>query len=451
MSDELSRLYVELSECPWVLQRELHRWDKGSKHVRVQMLKAFLTRNRNKTGPQLEKEFGNGASLFLTRVSSWLRLNYLLGFAVGLQLEVVAVFVAASSGHRFLTEFLEVGGIITVLEILQVEERIKEDDKMKALSLLLAIANSGRHYKELICEHSGVKVIVECLIKSQDETFQEEARILLLNLGRGNPRFQVHVAEMVLSLLSCSNNGAQRTGAQCTRTFMLSLPPGFDYVAACVPMLRSRDLQVQYEAAELLKNLSKYAYLHEALVRQLLGVLAVPIPEDLIQQAQQEARSISEGRPVEHDSEARSLLRQHGSVCKTLGVLSVDDETMCHLVISNGAVAYIARCLTYTDYECIQYASSALALLIRQSPEAEKLVEELITDTLVDSIKADSLRFYRELEPDVVDTIKIRCSQMIQAHEQQAEDDKSREADLRAAIQQVEDTHEDGEPTQDEV
>jgi hypothetical protein len=34
--------------------------------------------------------------------------------------------VAASSGHRFLTEFLEVGGIITVLEILQVTPRCVE-------------------------------------------------------------------------------------------------------------------------------------------------------------------------------------------------------------------------------------------------------------------------------------------------------------------------------------
>merc|ERR1711998_458330 len=144
---------AELSQSPWVLQRELHRWDKGSKHVRVQMLKAFLARNRHKTGPQLEKEFGNGASLFLTRISSWLRLNYLLGFAVGLQLEAVGVFVSASSGNRYLTEFLEVGGIITVLEILQVAER---------------------HYKELICEHSGVKVAVQGLSKSNDEAFQEE-------------------------------------------------------------------------------------------------------------------------------------------------------------------------------------------------------------------------------------------------------------------------------------
>lgn len=427
MNDELGRLYQELSQTPWVLQRELHRWDKGSKHVRVAMLKAFLTRNRHKTGPQLEKEFGNGASLFLTRISSWLRLNYLLGFAVGIQLEAIAVFVAASSGHRFLTEFLEVGGIITVLEVLQVEERMKEEDKLKALSLLLAIGNSGRHYKELICEHSGVKVVVECLINSKNDSFQEEARILLLNLGRGNPRFQVHVAEMVLSLLSSNNTGAQRTGAQCTRTFMQTLPPGFDYVSSCIPMLKSSDLQVQYEAMELLKNLLKYSYLHEALVSNLLGVLTYEIPREVTEKAMAESKAISEGRPIPADSEARSTLRQYGSACKALGALAVEEEAMCAMVVSHGAIAYIARCLTYGDYEVIQYASSALATLILESPEAEKLLEELITEQLVDSLKDDSLRFYRELEPDVVETIKVRCGQMIAAHEEAEEEAEEEE------------------------
>jgi len=447
MNDELHRLYVELSQSPWVLQRELQRWDKGSKHVRVQMLKAFLARNRHKTGPQLEKEFSNGASLFLTRVSSWLRLNYLLGFAVALQLEVIAVFAAASSGHRFLTEFLEVGGIITVLEILQVEERINDDDKLKALSLLLAIAGAGRHYKELICEHSGVKVAVECLIGSQDEGFQEEARILLLNLGRGNPRFQVHVAEMVLSLLSSGSSGAQRMGAQCTRTFMLTLPPGFDYVAAVIPMLRSGDLQVQYEAAELFSALAKYSYLQETVVSELVGVLAVPIPADYIAQAQAESKSISEGIPIEGESEARTLFRQHGSVCKSLGALAMSNSEMCALVVAHGAVAYISRCLTLGDYECIQYASSALASLITESPEAERLLDEIITESLVDSMKHDSLRFYRELEPDVVDTIALRCSQMIQAHEDNMPEVKKAGADVPRSNQAEEELAEADIPT----
>ncbi len=37
---------------------------------------------------------------------------------LSLQLQVISVFLSAASGHRFIVEFLEVGGALTVLEIL---------------------------------------------------------------------------------------------------------------------------------------------------------------------------------------------------------------------------------------------------------------------------------------------------------------------------------------------
>ena len=56
-----------------------------------------------------ENETGNGASLFLGRISAWLRLTYLVGFAIATQLRALAIFVRASSGTDFLHEFLEGG------------------------------------------------------------------------------------------------------------------------------------------------------------------------------------------------------------------------------------------------------------------------------------------------------------------------------------------------------
>ena len=55
----------------------------------------------NATGPQLERELNNGASLLLTRVSAWLRLTYLLGYDLALQLRAIGVFVSAASGNRY--------------------------------------------------------------------------------------------------------------------------------------------------------------------------------------------------------------------------------------------------------------------------------------------------------------------------------------------------------------
>lgn len=51
-------------------------WDQGNRIIRERILTEFIKNNKFKTGPQLEKELNNGASLFLTRITAWLRLTY---------------------------------------------------------------------------------------------------------------------------------------------------------------------------------------------------------------------------------------------------------------------------------------------------------------------------------------------------------------------------------------
>ena len=53
-----------------------------------------------------------------------------------------------------MAEFLEVGGVLTLLEIIGLKQA-KEEDKSIALKNLHYIANAGRKYKELICESYG--------------------------------------------------------------------------------------------------------------------------------------------------------------------------------------------------------------------------------------------------------------------------------------------------------
>lgn len=54
----------------------LKTWDGGSKVVRKRILDDFIGQNQNKTGPELDAEFAQAASLFLTRLTAWLRLTY---------------------------------------------------------------------------------------------------------------------------------------------------------------------------------------------------------------------------------------------------------------------------------------------------------------------------------------------------------------------------------------
>ena len=234
----------------------LREWDQGKKEARIKILRTFVARNQHKTGPELEMEYGNGASLFLTRVTAWLRLTYLVGVEVSLQLQAIHIFVSAASGHRFLTEFLEVGGVLTVLEILNLRQ-LFEEDVVEALQILHTVANTGRSYKELVCEMDGVNQVLCCLQKSRSEVLCEACRLLLITLGRGNPMYAPSLVQSLLAGLTSTNSKAQRIAAQTLRTLVeeraTAVTVDLSWATPTLGMMRTRDLQTQFEAFELVK------------------------------------------------------------------------------------------------------------------------------------------------------------------------------------------------------
>uniref|UniRef100_A0A452VIY2 Uncharacterized protein n=1 Tax=Ursus maritimus TaxID=29073 RepID=A0A452VIY2_URSMA len=54
----------------------LQDWDNAGKVARSHILDNFIKTNQGKTSPELEQEFSQGASLFLARLTTWLRLMY---------------------------------------------------------------------------------------------------------------------------------------------------------------------------------------------------------------------------------------------------------------------------------------------------------------------------------------------------------------------------------------
>jgi hypothetical protein len=60
-----------ISKC----MKLLKEWDKGSVPVRKKILRDFIDKHQNTTGPDIEEELAHSASLFLTRITSWLRLS----------------------------------------------------------------------------------------------------------------------------------------------------------------------------------------------------------------------------------------------------------------------------------------------------------------------------------------------------------------------------------------
>lgn len=55
---------------------------------------------------------------------------------------------------QYLGEFVDHGGVVTLLEVLT-QPQSNEETKAEALCLLLVISDAGRKYKELICQSCG--------------------------------------------------------------------------------------------------------------------------------------------------------------------------------------------------------------------------------------------------------------------------------------------------------
>ncbi|XP_021106411.1 uncharacterized protein C1orf228 homolog isoform X4 [Heterocephalus glaber] len=268
----------------------LQEWDNAGKVARGHILDNFVETNQGKTGPELEHEFSQGASLFLVRLTTYLRITYMTGLGLEKLLRSIGIFLSAVSSNRYLIEFLEVGGVLTLLEILGLE-KIKEEDKKESIKLLQFIANSGRKYKELICESYGVRSIAEFLAKSKSEETQEEVQILLDSLVHGNPKYQNQVYKGLIALLPCTSPKAQQLALQTLRTAQLIVGTTHPSIVDCVlKVLGTMHLEVQYEAIELIKVLVDY----DVRLPLLKGLVALLIPS-VKDASQQHAKILTAG------------------------------------------------------------------------------------------------------------------------------------------------------------
>ncbi|CAJ1060366.1 armadillo-like helical domain containing protein 1 [Xyrichtys novacula] len=259
----------------------LREWDRGDTKARGRMLNTFLSQNTGKTFYELELGFAQVASLFLARVTTWMRLTYMFGTFLGLQLKAVGVFLSASSHDQYLKEFVEDGGVLTLLEILD-HSKSKEEDKTEALCLLLTVSKSGRKYKEFICDSNGVKAIAESLATSNTDDSQKTARALLESLSHGNPKYQNQIYKSLIGLMTCTSPKAQHMVLYTLHTVQSNMKTAHQsIVEPLLNMLRSLHLEVQDAALNLILLLKSYD-VRPALLNALV-VLLRPSKEEIQQ------------------------------------------------------------------------------------------------------------------------------------------------------------------------
>ncbi|KAI8922132.1 armadillo-type protein [Powellomyces hirtus] len=411
-----------LPSCPTSYFMQLSRtWDRGNRPIREKILQEFVKHNRNKTGPQLEREFSNGASLFLTRLSAYLRLSYLLGHSLALQMQAINIFISASSGHRFLAEFLEVGGVLTVLEILGLAQ-VKEPDKAEALRILLSVAQAGRRYKEFICESYGVRAVADCLGRSRSEITQDYARNLLHQLGVGNPKFLMQVYKSLLSLLT--SQGPSPTSQQMAGQALRMLLPSIQavhpsIVEATVALLKNPHIQIQYEGYEILRELSTRAALQDVIITQLITILKTSIedvqedlPEDRRRRGKADAKSNIPNqwgglvKSDESKAQSEAILAgymQQAYSAKLLGAIAATNrelaEKMIDAQIVSGLLSVIAN-VGHADSQ--HYAASALLFLVGNFEYVATALREHMGQNFFDLLQDKPDTFYKELNREQV-------------------------------------------------
>ncbi|XP_021529000.2 armadillo-like helical domain containing protein 1 isoform X1 [Aotus nancymaae] len=378
----------------------LQEWDNAGKVARGHILDKFIETNQGKTAPELEQEFSQGASLFLIRLTTWLRITYMTGCCLEKLLKSIGIFLSAVSSNRYLREFLEVGGVLTLLEILGLE-KIMEEAKKESVKLLQVIANSGRKYKELICESYGVRSTAEFLAKSQSEETQEEVQALLDSLVHGNPKYQNQVYKGLIALLPCTSPKAQQLSLQTLRTAQPIIGTTHPSIVDCVlKVLGTMHLEVQYEAIELIKDLVGYD-VRQALLKGLVALLIPSVKETSKLQAK-----ILNDPSVLQLTPSLPMFLQQAAAAKAIGVLVRNDISIAEELLYLRVVHCLMAAMGNTDHSNSQrLASLTLEYFVQMFPMVAEQVRRCMGEELyqlflsnaedlymkIDSIQADIL------------------------------------------------------------
>ncbi|KAM9109029.1 armadillo-like helical domain containing protein 1 isoform 5-T7 [Megaptera novaeangliae] len=390
----------------------LQDWDNAGKVARSHILINFIETNQGKTAPELEQEFSQGASLFLVRLTTWLRLTYMTGSRLDKLLRSIGIFLSAVSSNRYLVEFLEVGGALTLLEILALK-KIEEEDKKESIKLLQVIANSGRKYKELICESYGVRSIAEFLAKSKSEETQEEVQILLDSLIHSNPKYQNQVYKGLIALLPCASPKAQQLSLQTLRTaqsIIGTTHPGI--VDGVLKVLRTVHLEVQYEAIELIKDLVNY----DVCPALLKGLVALLIPS-FEETSKQQSQIVSDSSVLQLTAHLPLFLQQ-AAAAKAIGILARGNtslaEEMLHLRVVHGLMAAMGN----TDHSNSQrQASLTLEYFVQLFPVVEEHVRRSMGEELYKLFRSNAEDLYVKMDSiqaDILAANKVNVTKAIE-------------------------------------
>ncbi|NXJ64077.1 ARMD1 protein, partial [Rostratula benghalensis] len=365
----------------------LQEWDGARKGARSHILDNFIRSNDGKTEPELELEFSQGASLFLARLTTWLRMTYMYSTCLNKLLKSIGIFLSAASGRRYIIEFLEIGGVLILLEILGLNH-LKEEDKRESVKLLQLVANAGRKYKELICESYGVRSLARFLATSNSAEAQEDVQVLLDSLGRGNPKYKNQVYKGLIAVLPCASPRAQQLALQTLLAMqdVVGEAPSI-LVEPLLSLLCSVHLEVQYEATQLLKALMA-RQVRPALLKGLAALLTPPKEKALTFYP----TTLCLRKPV-------PVYVQQAAAAKAIGVLAKESADVAEELIQMKVVNGLMVAVGNLDHAASQrYASISLKYFVHTFPLVEESVKAALGPVLFQRFMDSPETWYTKID-----------------------------------------------------
>ncbi|NXX96179.1 ARMD1 protein, partial [Centropus bengalensis] len=364
----------------------LQKWDSAHKVARGHILDHFIESNHGKTEAELELEFSQAASLFLARLTSWLRVTYTYSTCLDKLLKSIGIFLSAASGY--LAEFLEIGGALILLEILGLNH-LKEEDKRESVKLLQLVVDGGRENKQLICQCYGVRSLTEFLAASSSAEAQGDVQIVLDSLGRDNPEYQNEVYRGLVSVLPCASPRAQQLALQTLRALqdVVGEAPSI-LLEPVLGVLRSEHSEVQDEAIRMLKALMAHR-LRPSLLKGLVELLTPPG-----EKASTSCTALCLEEPM-------LVYVQQAAAAKAIGTLAKESAEVAEELIQLKVVPGLAVALGNLEHAASQrHASIALACLVQLFPFVEEPVKKALGPMLFQCFMDSPETWYTEMDPD---------------------------------------------------
>ncbi|KAK1896293.1 Armadillo-like helical domain containing protein 1 [Dissostichus eleginoides] len=351
----------------------LREWDRGDSRVRGRMLTAFLSRNPGRRLCDVELQLAQVSSLFLARITTWTRLT-----------------------DQYLMEFLEDGGVLTLLDILS-HSQSKEEEKSRPSAFCSLSQTLVANTKRL-----SVKAM-----SNTDEPL-EAAWALLESLSRGNPRYQNQVYKAMIALMTCSSPKAQQRVLHSLHTVQSKMKTAHhSIVEPLLGLLSSLHLEVQDEAINLILGLRCYE------VRPLLldGLVALlrPTKENVQHQNMQESEIIQMTGSL-------PVFVQQAAAAKSIRLLAEDSQEVSRELLSLGVIQRLLYAMGNREHTDAQIqASLALKHFVRSFPNIEEHVQRGIGSTLFAAFmnQADTLYMNMdETQAEILLTNKVNITEV---------------------------------------